>query len=120
MNRNIYIGSSDKTNAPISIENGIVKLDDVYGSNYTMATSNAIISHINYTSNQIMIDVNALRVRIEQIPQGLQGPAGATGATGATGPAGARGPAGATGPAGQRGATGATGATGARGPAGAR
>jgi len=124
MNRNIYIGSKDKTTAPIRIENGIVKLDDVYGSNYTRATSNAIISHINYTSNRIMADVNALRVRIEQIPrglQGIQGVAGATGATGPAGPAGPQGPQGPQGPAGatgQRGATGATGATGARGPAG--
>ena len=117
INRNIYIGSSDKTNAPIRIENGIVKLDDVYGSNYTMATSNAIISHINYTSNQIMTDVNALRARIEQIPQGIQG---AAGATGATGPAGATGATGATGPAGARGPAGPAGPVGARGPAGAR
>jgi hypothetical protein len=74
MNRNIYIGSKDKTNAPIRIENGIVKLDDVYGSNYTRDTSNAIIQHINTTSNRIMTDVNALRARIEQSQSPQQPP----------------------------------------------
>lgn len=70
MNRNIYIGDNNKATAPIRIENGVVKLDDVYGSNYTMATSNAIIHHINYTSNAIMTDVNALRASIARIPAG--------------------------------------------------
>jgi hypothetical protein len=69
MNRNIYIGSNSKTNAPIRIENGVVKLDDVYGSNYTKDTSNAVIRYIKHTSNQIMVDVNALRVRIVSIEQ---------------------------------------------------
>jgi hypothetical protein len=126
MNRNIYIGSNDKK-APIRIENGVVKLDDVYGSNYTMATSNSIIHHINYTSNRIMTDVNALRASIARIPAGPPGATGATGATGARGlqglqglqgAAGARGLQGLQGVAGPVGATGATGATGAAGPQG--
>ena len=94
MNRNIYIGGNDKATAPIRIENGVVKLDDVYGSNYTMATSNAIIHHINYTSNAIMTDVNALRASIAQIPAGATGPAGERGPQGERGPAGVAGPAG--------------------------
>ena len=111
MNRNIYIGSNDK-NAPIRIENGVVKLYDVYGSNYTKDTSNFLIRYIEQTSNQLINDVYALRASIAQIPTG---PPGATGATGATGPAGARGATGATGVAGARGATGATGVAGANG-----
>ena len=126
MNRNIYIGSNDKANAPIRIENGVVKLYDVYGSNYTKDTSNFLIRYIKQTSNQLINEVYALRASIAQIPAGPPGATGATGATGPAGPAGARGATGATGPAGARGATGATGpagargATGATGPAGAR
>jgi hypothetical protein len=115
MNRNIYIGGNDKTNAPIRIENGVVKLNDVFGSNYTKDTSNALIRYIDYTSNQIMVDVNALRDSIANIPRGATGPAGPVGATGPAGAAGATGPAGAagaTGPEGQRGPE------GPRGPAG--
>jgi hypothetical protein len=59
---NIYIGSTNKNTAPIRIENGVVKLDDVYGSNYTRNSSNYLIDYIASTSNQIMKDVNALRV----------------------------------------------------------
>ena len=115
MNRNIYIGGNEKTNAPIRIENGVVKLDDVYGSNYTMATSNAIIHHINYTSNAIMTDVNALRASIARIPAGQAGATGPAGPAGATGPAGAVGATGATGPAGERGPAGVAGPAGPQG-----
>jgi hypothetical protein len=54
MNRNIYIGSSDKTNAPISIENNIVKINNVN------------ISTLRTDANTLRTDVDALRVKIEQ------------------------------------------------------
>jgi len=108
MNRNIYIGGNDKTNAPIRIENGVVKLNDVFGSNYTKDTSNALIRYIDYTSNQIMVDVNALRDSIANIPRGATGPAGPVGATGPAGAAGATGPEGQRGPEGPRGPAGTT------------
>jgi len=57
---NIYIGSADKNTAPIRIEKGVVLLNDIQGSNYTMNSSNAIIAYLEFTSNRIMTDVLAL------------------------------------------------------------
>lgn len=54
---NIYIGSTNKNTAPIRIENGEVKLNDIYGSNYTKNSSNALVDYITLTSNQIMKDI---------------------------------------------------------------
>lgn len=119
ISRNIYIGSNNK-NAPIRIENGVVKLDDVYGSNYTMATSNAIISHINYTSNQLMKEVYALRASIARIPAGPPGATGATGPAGTAGTAGTNGVAGTAGLQGLRGLQGERGLRGERGERGLR
>jgi hypothetical protein len=112
---NIYIGSANKNTAPIRIEDGVVKLNDVYGSNYTRNSSNAIIAYIDFTSNRIMADVNALRVSQSLIQAGAQGPAGPPGAAGAPGAPGAQGPAG---PPGAAGAPGPAGAAGADGPQG--
>ena len=120
---NIYIGSANKNTAPIRIERGEVMLNDVYGSNYTRNSSNAIIAYIDFTSNRIMADVNALRLSQSLVQAGAAGPAGAPGAPGAAGAAGergAQGPAGAPGAPGERGAQGAQGAPGAQGSAGER
>ena len=69
---NIYIGSTNKNTAPIRIENGVVKLEDTFGSNYTRNSSNYLIDYIASTSNQIMKDVNALRVSQSLLQQQQQ------------------------------------------------
>ena len=84
---NIYIGGNNKNTAPIRIEDGVVKLNDIYGSNYTQNTSNFLIDYINYTSNKIMSDVNAIRDKQITGAIGPVGPAGPKGDTGLTGPA---------------------------------
>lgn len=55
MNRNIYIGSDDKTNAPIRIENGIVKLNDVD------------VSALSTDVNTIRSDVNTLATQAKAV-----------------------------------------------------
>ena len=71
---NIYIGSANKNTAPIRIEKGVVLLNDIQGSNYTMNSSNAIIAYLEFTSNRIMKDVLALHAS-QQPPAPLQPPA---------------------------------------------
>jgi hypothetical protein len=61
MNRNIYIGSSDKTNAPISIENNIVKINNV-----NISTLRTDANTLRTDANTLRTDVDALRVKIEQ------------------------------------------------------
>jgi hypothetical protein len=117
---NIYIGSANKNTAPIRIERGEVMLNDVYGSNYTRNSSNAIIAYIDFTSNRIMADVNALRLSQSLVQAGAAGPTGPIGPAGPAGPTGPAGPAGAPGAAGERGAQGAPGERGAQGAPGER
>jgi hypothetical protein len=85
---NIYIGSTNKNTAPIRIENGVVKLEDTFGSNYTRNSSNYLIDYITSTSNQIMKDVNALRVSQSLLQQQQQAQAQAAAAAAAAAAAG--------------------------------
>jgi hypothetical protein len=62
---NIYIGGTSTT-APVRIENGAVNIS-VDSSNYTKNTTTTMTELINYTSNKIMNDINAVKDKQELI-----------------------------------------------------